>query len=175
MLISRATRNSITEQIRRLFGGLPPRIQVAALPWRERESDLEIMLITSRDTGRWVLPKGWPEADEQLFESAAREAAEEAGVFGAMDHVEAGRYFYGKARDSGMERRCEVRVFPMQVDHAADEWPEKDERHREWFPAVTASRLVRERDLGELIVQFNAMRHKTVEAPRARTDAQGTP
>ncbi|MFU0506590.1 NUDIX hydrolase [Pseudaminobacter sp. NGMCC 1.201702] len=161
MLISHATRNCITEQIRRLFGGTPPRVQVAALPWRQREGGIEIMLITSRDTGRWVLPKGWPEAGEQLFESAAREAAEEAGISGEMAHIEAGRYFYGKVLDSGMERRCEVLVFPMEVDHAADDWPEKDERHREWFPAAEASRCVREQDLGELIAQFGASRNKT--------------
>ena len=60
------------------------RIQVAALPWREAGEDVEIMLITSRDTGRWVLPKGWPEQREKLYEAAAREASEEAGIEGSQ-------------------------------------------------------------------------------------------
>ena len=72
------------------------------------------MLITSRDTGRWVLPKGWPEGREQLADTALREAAEEAGVAGAIAASEIGRYFYGKKLPSGLERRCEVRGLPAR-------------------------------------------------------------
>jgi 8-oxo-dGTP pyrophosphatase MutT (NUDIX family) len=160
MLISHATRNRIAERVRRLFGGMPSRVQVAALPWRVHEGAIEVMLITSRDTGRWVLPKGWPEGGEQLFESAAREAAEEAGVNGTMAQLEFGRYFYGKRMPSGMERRCEVLVFPMQVGSIASKWPEQDERERKWFPVKQAARLVQEQDLGELIERFGNSRHK---------------
>ncbi|MGB3386711.1 MAG: NUDIX hydrolase [Pseudaminobacter sp.] len=160
MLLSHATRNRIAEQVRRLFGGMPSRVQVAALPWREHAGTIEVMLITSRDTGRWVLPKGWPEGGEQLFESAAREAEEEAGLTGTMAQLEFGRYFYGKRMPSGMERRCEVLVFPMKVTAAAAKWPERDERQRKWFPASHAARLVQEQDLGELIERFGNSRHK---------------
>lgn len=160
MLISHATRNSIAERVRRLFGGMPSRVQVAALPWREHDGTIQIMLITSRDTGRWVLPKGWPEGDEQLFESAAREALEEAGLTGTMDQREFGRYFYGKRMPSGMERRCEVMVFPMEVGTAADHWPEQGQRKRKWFAAGKAAGLVQEQDLGELIERFGKSRHK---------------
>lgn len=160
MLLSHATRNRIAEQVRRLFGGMPSRVQVAALPWREHAGTIEVMLITSRDTGRWVLPKGWPEGGEQLFESAAREAEEEAGVRGTMAQLEFGRYFYGKRMPSGMERRCQVLVFPMKVDAVATKWPEQDERKRKWFSAAQAARLVQEQDLGELIERFGNSRHK---------------
>ncbi|PWJ79438.1 putative NUDIX family NTP pyrophosphohydrolase [Pseudaminobacter salicylatoxidans] len=160
MLFSHSTRNRLAEQVRRLFGGMPSRVQVAALPWRERAGQIEIMLITSRDTGRWVLPKGWPEGREELFESAAREAAEEAGISGVMSRVSEGSYFYGKVLSSGMARRCEVRVFPMEVRETAADWPESHERRREWFSAARAATLVREPDLGEIIADFGQRRHK---------------
>jgi 8-oxo-dGTP pyrophosphatase MutT (NUDIX family) len=160
MLISHATRNRIAEQVRRLFGGMPSRLQVAALPWRVHAETIEVMLITSRDTGRWVLPKGWPEGGEQLFESAAREAQEEAGLTGTMARTEFGRYFYGKRMPSGMERRCEVMVFPLEVSATAAQWPEQSERKRKWFPASEAAGLVQEQDLGELIERFGKSRHK---------------
>ena len=161
MFISHVARNQIVERMRRLFGAAPCRVQVAALPWRKAANGIEIMLITSRDTGRWVLPKGWPEGDEQLFESAAREASEEAGLTGTMAQIEIGSYFYGKALPSGMERRCEVMVFPMEVLGVASKWPEKGQRDRKWFPAAKAAKLVKEQDLGEIIAQFDGNRHKS--------------
>jgi ADP-ribose pyrophosphatase YjhB (NUDIX family) len=82
MLTRPTTHSQMAERVKRLFGVAPCRLQVAALPWREGKHGLEIMLITSRDTGRWVLPKGWPEAREPLCDAAAREAGEEAGLRG---------------------------------------------------------------------------------------------
>ena len=67
-------------QWQRLFGGRSNRLQVAALPWRRSSKGVEIMLVTSRGSGRWILPKGWPEAGEALWDAAAREADEEAGI-----------------------------------------------------------------------------------------------
>lgn len=154
MLISRGTRNLITERIRRLLGGLPCRVQVAALPWRIGKNGVEILLVTSRGTGRWILPKGWPEPGEELWDSAAREAAEEAGVEGSIGHREIGSFFYNKMLQSGMEWRCQVPVFPLEVDVESKRWPEKSERARRWFPASQAANLVREADLGELIARF---------------------
>jgi 8-oxo-dGTP pyrophosphatase MutT (NUDIX family) len=154
MLISHQKRNHIAERIRRLFGGMPCRVQVAALPWRKTAQGVEVMLITSRDTGRWVLPKGWPEGQEDLYEAAAREAAEEAGLSGSVSRFEIGRYYYGKRQPSGMEARCEVLVFPMEIDQVADKWPERKKRKRKWFSPEAAATMVREPDLGELIFAF---------------------
>ncbi|SFK76524.1 8-oxo-dGTP pyrophosphatase MutT, NUDIX family [Mesorhizobium albiziae] len=153
-MVSHTTRNRITERVRRLFGGKPCRLQVAALPWRKTPTGVEVMLITSRDTGRWVLPKGWPEGSEQLFDTAAREAAEEAGIGGAIARFEIGSYFYSKVLSSGMERRCEVLVFPLEVDEVATAWPEKKQRDRKWFAPADAVSRVKEADLGELIARF---------------------
>ena len=155
-MISHSARKQLTERLRRLIGGMPCRQQVAALPWRLTEGGLEVMLVTSRGTGRWVLPKGWQEKREAPHEAAAREAGEEAGVDGAISRREIGRFYYSKELSSGMRWRCEVHVFPLEVDRIAEKWPERKKRTRQWFPAWEAAALVRERDLGELIAGFGA-------------------
>jgi 8-oxo-dGTP pyrophosphatase MutT (NUDIX family) len=154
MFISHQKRNHFAERIRRLFGAMPCRVQVAALPWRRTDQGVEVMLITSRDTGRWVIPKGWPEGQEDLYEAAAREAAEEAGLSGSVSRFEIGRYYYGKRQPSGMEARCEVLVFPMEIDQVAEKWPERKKRKRKWFSPQAAAAMVREPDLCELISSF---------------------
>ena len=132
----------------------PRRLQVAALPWRMSGKGVEILLITSRDTGRWVLPKGWPEGAEELSQAAAREAVEEAGLSGAVSRREAGRYRYSKALSSGEEIPCEVLVYPLEVEKVADKWKEKRQRRRKWVSSTEAARMVHEPDLGRLIVAF---------------------
>lgn len=117
------------------------------------------MLITSRDTGRWVLPKGWPEAREPLCEAAAREAGEEAGLRGSISHLEAGRYFYAKVLASGEEVPCEVLVFPLHVDKIADRWKEKHSRTRKWVSSSEAVRMINEPDLCQIIAYFCADPH----------------
>lgn len=154
MLVSHGTRAAITERLRRLFGGNPCRVQAAALPWRRSAAGIEVMLVTSRGTGRWVLPKGWPEGDETLADSAAREAFEEAGLRGVISPKEAGRYYYGKQRPTGMEWRCEVTVFALEVTEEAPNWPESTMRRRKWFSPAEAAELVDEADLAELVVRF---------------------
>ncbi|WP_036480086.1 NUDIX hydrolase [Nitratireductor basaltis] len=153
-------RLNIAEQLRRLFGGNPPRVQTAALPWRLRDDVVEILLITSRDTGRWVLPKGWPEGRETLAEAAAREAAEEAGVSGAVSRHETGRYIYRKKRSNGLQLRCEVAVFALQVSSVADIWPEKNERERRWVTPKEAGEMVREADLAAILCNFKGSPRK---------------
>lgn len=152
--MNEVTSNHMMERVRRLFGKSPCRLQVAALPWRPAESGVEIMLITSRDTGRWVLPKGWPETGEHLYEAAAREAGEEAGLKGSVARSEAGRYFYAKGLSSGEDIACEVLVYPLEVDRVADKWKERRERTRQWFSPIDASAAVLEPDLASLISAF---------------------
>ena len=156
MLTGPLSHNHLAERVRKLFGTVPCRLQVAALPWRTGENGVEIMLITSRDTGRWVLPKGWPEAREPLCAAAAREAGEEAGLAGAISPVEAGRYFYVKVLSSGEEVPCEVLVFPLKVDSVADQWKEKRARTRKWVGSAEAVHMVNEPDLCQIIAYFCA-------------------
>ena len=124
-----------------------------------RPSDgVEVMLVTSRDTGRWVLPKGWPEFGEQFCEAAAREAGEEAGLKGAISTHEAGRYYYSKGFAGGDSVRCEVLVYALEVDDVADKWKEKGQRKRKWFTPAKAAEMVAEPDLGEVILHSPASR-----------------
>jgi 8-oxo-dGTP pyrophosphatase MutT (NUDIX family) len=133
------------------------RLQVAALPWRETKTNgIEVMLITSRDSGRWVLPKGWPHQDEPLCEAAAREAMEEAGIEGTVSSEETGIYRYEKIVAQGEDIPCAVAVFSMKVRKAVEKWPEKRQRKRKWVPVEKAARLVQEQDLAELIAAFGA-------------------
>lgn len=162
MIVTHTTRNRWRDKLRTLFGGLPCRIQVAALPWRRTERGVEIMLVTSRGSGRWVLPKGWPERGEELFNAAAREAMEEAGLDGVVSRQEAGTFFYEKHLPSGAEWRCEVHVYPLEVDAVADKWPERKMRKRQWFSVEEASRLVTEPDLAELIARFAQNPRQTI-------------
>ncbi len=155
MILRHGTRQWLAEKLRSLFGAPPPRVQVAALPWRQGPSGPEILLVTTRETGRWVLPKGWPEGSEKLGDAAAREALEEAGVSGAIGKREIGRYYYAKRLPSGMEWRCEVLVFALEVDRVADKWPERKKRRRQWFSPSEAAALVTEPDLGELLASFS--------------------
>ncbi|MCO5062838.1 MAG: NUDIX hydrolase [Rhizobiaceae bacterium] len=143
----------IAERIRSLFGDAPCRLQVAALPWRGSVGAVEVMLITSRETGRWVLPKGWAEKGEAKWDAAAREAHEEAGLKGVVARDEAGRFVYGKIKPSGTVP-CEVVVYPLRVEKVCPTWKEKSERSRSWFSPLDAARLVREPDLAQILVGF---------------------
>jgi len=154
--MNQMSSNHLIGKILRLFGKTQCRLQVAALPWRKNDDAVEILLITSRDTGRWVLPKGWPEADEEFYDAAAREAGEEAGLSGAVSRREAGRYYYAKAMSNGEDISCEVLVYPLEVDRIADKWKEKRQRIRKWVSPTEAARMVNEPDLCKLISAFGS-------------------
>src|SRR4051794_3326365 len=99
--------------------------QFAALPLAEKEGEAMVMLVTSRETGRWVLPKGWAEKNLTGPELAAKEAFEEAGVIGEVGTKPAGSYEYEKRLPKSRTVECKVDVFPMQVDRLLDDWPER--------------------------------------------------
>jgi 8-oxo-dGTP pyrophosphatase MutT (NUDIX family) len=137
--------------------GEPIRIQYAALPHRlSRTGSLDVMLITSRDTGRWVLPKGWPMRGKTAREAAAREAYEEAGLIGQADAAALGSYHYRKRRRRGTSVLCRVDVFPHDVLAELQRWPEKRQRRRSWFSVEDAAGLVDEAELKALILAAQA-------------------
>jgi 8-oxo-dGTP pyrophosphatase MutT (NUDIX family) len=153
-VMSEVPDNQLIERVRRLFGDVPLGRQVAALPWRVGAHGPEIMMVTSRDTGRWVLPKGWVEKDEKLWRAAEREAHEEAGVKGEISREPVGRYFYAKVQQIGRAKPCEVIVYPLTITKLCDDWKEKGKRERRWFEPEEAASLVDEEDLAELIRRF---------------------
>jgi 8-oxo-dGTP pyrophosphatase MutT (NUDIX family) len=132
-----------------------PRTQYAALPFRKRDDgQVEVMLITSRESRRWVIPKGWPIKALKPSMSAAQEAFEEAGVLGPPGRKKLGAYHYDKRLRSGRTQHVRVVVFPLEVSEARDEWPEKAERERRWTSPGEAAGLVDEPDLKTLLAKF---------------------
>ncbi|SFK84521.1 NUDIX hydrolase [Shimia haliotis] len=130
----------------------PRRLQVAALCLRSRGGHREVLLVTSRDTGRWVLPKGWPIRGMDAAGSALQEAWEEAGVREAnMNTSPVGTYGYDKRLDSGLELPVEVKVFEAQVTEMLDKFPESDERTRKWVRPDDAADMVNEPELQALL------------------------
>lgn len=116
-----------------------------------------LLLITSRDTGRWVIPKGWPMRHRSLPGSAMCEAWEEAGVKGRVGRDELGRYRYDKLRGNGFAIPVEVRVFGVAASGLADRFPEVGQRERGWFDPREAAGLVAEEGLSELMLRLPAM------------------
>ena len=130
----------------------PERLQVAALPWR-RTDGLEIMLVSSRETRRWIIPKGWPMAGRRGSAAAAIEALEEAGLIGVITAAPIGEFTYLK-RFSRFSEPCRVEVYGLRVVRQRDNWPEKHERATHWLPVAEAIELVSDPALGDLIAAF---------------------
>ena len=128
--------------------------QVAALPWRKRGERIEILLITSRETQRWVIPKGWPMANLAAFNAAKREAFEEAGVDGRVRRTAIGRYTYSKRAADGSRQACLVTVYALNVLQQHRAWPERGQRRRFWFTAAEAAGKVQEATLRAIIRAF---------------------
>ena len=129
--------------------------QFAALPWRRRAAGgIEVLVITSRETRRWVLPKGWPMKDRTPSEAAAQEAYEEAGVLGETDPEPLGDYGYGKRLANGLVQDVRVAVFTMEVFVEQMAWPEQAEREKLWTSPQQAAELVDEPELKDLILAF---------------------
>lgn len=129
------------------------RQQFAALPFRDADG-LQVMLVTSRETRRWVLPKGWPIKGLKPHSVAAREALEEAGLTGKVSKEPIGSYRYTKRMRNGAALTCEVDVFPMAVEKQRRNWPEREQRTTSWFALEDAAALVDETDLRDLILAF---------------------
>ena len=128
------------------------RVQYAALPYRRRsDARTQVMLVTTRESGRWVIPKGWPKKRKSPCATAASEALEEAGVVGKVGRDSIGSYSYKKRLKSGAVVACEVRVFPLKVKRQQKSWLERGEREIQWFSRAKAAKAVRDRALGAII------------------------
>ena len=113
--------------------------QSCAVPFRYIDNGVEIALITSRNTGRWIVPKGTVEANMTPQASAAKEALEEAGLLGEPGTAALGEYFYTK-----FERIHRVEIFSLLVTRDLDDWDEKHFRSRVWLPSEEAEARITE-------------------------------
>jgi 8-oxo-dGTP pyrophosphatase MutT (NUDIX family) len=129
----------------------PAHVQAAALCVRPKGKRQEVLLITSRGTGRWILPKGWPMKDRSLADAAAQEAWEEAGVRGVVGAEAIGKYTARKITETGLELRCAVHVFRLDVSELVQEFPEAGQRKRKWVSPAKAATLVQEEGLRDIL------------------------
>ena len=126
--------------------------QIAALPihW-DAKGRLRVLMVTSRDTGRWVMPKGWLMDGKKPWHAAEIEALEEAGAVGYISEKSVGHYHYHKRLDRRTRLLCRVTVYPMMVEKLKRRWKERKERKRHWFAPVKAAKLVDEKELSALL------------------------
>ena len=144
------------------------RVQYGALPYRLGDDDaIKVLLVTSRETKRWIIPKGWPIKGLKPSKAAAREAYEEAGVRGRIAGRAFGHYVCERRlEDSVTTVPCQVEVFPLLVKRQSKDWPESKQRTRHWFPAVEAAELVDNDQLHNLIRELGtrkASRHNNMK------------
>ena len=136
--------------------GQRPSLQVGALCWRRTSGGLiKVVLITSRDTGRWVIPKGWPMRNRTDPQAAAREAYEEAGVKGEVADRSIGLFAYDKGLGKAGFMTCTVKVYPLEVRELLRRFPENGQRDVKWFTRDKAADRVGEPDLATLIRGFD--------------------
>jgi 8-oxo-dGTP pyrophosphatase MutT (NUDIX family) len=132
------------------------RVQYGALPYRfTPDAELEILVVTTRQTRRWIIPKGWPIKGLRPPKAAAREAFEEAGVSGRVGVRPLGSFTYDKALDEGGRlTTCEVTVYPLMVNRQNETWPEFEQRVTQWVEPSKAAAMVKEPELKALIAAF---------------------
>ncbi|WP_281825868.1 NUDIX hydrolase [Jannaschia rubra] len=146
--------------------------QIAAMPLRWKGEKVQVLMITSRDTGRWVVPKGWTMKDVKPWAAAAIEALEEAGAKGHIAREVFGTYSYDKMLDDGTAQPCRVSVYPMIVDRLKSDWKEKGQRKRKWFALTEAADLVDELELAEMLRRLSVKPRKApVAGPLLRKAA----
>lgn len=126
--------------------------QIAALPMRwKKDGSFEVLMVTSRETRRWIMPKGWTMDGKKPWHAAEIEALEEAGAVGYIGTEVIGTYTYKKRLSDGSVLKCEVDVYPMVVDHLKRNWKERRQRKRRWFSPKSAAKRVNEKKLAKLL------------------------
>ena len=139
-------------------------IQTGALPWRRLAGgELEVLLVTSRLSGRWILPKGWPMPGKTLAQAAAQEAFEEAGVKGRIDSKPLGSFRHLKSLPLG-QMEVTIVVHRLAVEKELLSWPESGQRKRCWFEAKQAASAVDSSELGSMILKLRKEKRGLAES-----------
>lgn len=163
-------KRKLRTHLRVLMGREARTVQTAALCVRPQDD--RILLLTSRDTGRWVLPKGWPMPGRTLAEAAAQEAWEEAGVIGTVADTPIGHFDTLKRLRVGFAVPARVWVHPLTVSEMSDAFPEAGQRTFAWVTAEEAAVRVEEAGLRKI---FLDLKSDTPHATLRDTDYDGTP
>jgi 8-oxo-dGTP pyrophosphatase MutT (NUDIX family) len=129
------------------------RTQFAALCYRIKNDKVQFCLVTSRRSGRWIVPKGWPMNGQTPMDAAATEAFEEAGVRGKIEPRPIGVFSYYKVHSKN-ELPCIAVVYPLKVKKVLRTWPEHKERNRKWLSRKKAAALVDDAELSQIILRF---------------------
>lgn len=136
--------------LRKALKGEPVR-QVAAIPFRIlQDGSMEVMLVTSRETQRFVVPKGWPMKGKSSRKTAAIEAEQEAGVVGKVLNEPVGVYPYWKRLETSFVR-VDVTVYLLAVTEEREDWRERNARQRAWLSPADAALLIDEPELATLV------------------------
>ena len=112
------------------------------------------MLITSRETKRWIVPKGWPLKTQR--QTIRTEAYEESGVRGRIHRKPLGSFTYKKRLPSRKRVSVALKVFPLAVKKQLKKWPERKQRKTRWFSIEEAAKRCSEPALGELMRKLSA-------------------
>jgi 8-oxo-dGTP pyrophosphatase MutT (NUDIX family) len=129
------------------------RLQTAALPYVVDEQGVRVLLVTSRETSRWIIPKGWLERKIKPCDQAAREAFEEAGVTGTIGRKPFGSFRYGK-RLRNRTVTCAVDVYLLRVEREYEDWPERGQRLKRWLSPEAAAGMVDEAELAAMVLRL---------------------
>lgn len=132
----------------------PDMLQVAALCYRHVGDGHEILLVTSRGRGRWILPKGWPKKKISSAQTALEEAFEEAGIRGEVCENPIGTYHYEKLTKYGFTMNCMATVYEVIFTQMAADFPEKGDRDVKWFTPEAAAEAVSAPELAKLLRDF---------------------
>lgn len=146
---------------------IKPLRQYAALPYRVVDGAPQVLLITSRETKRWILPKGRPEKRLMPFEVAAAEAFEEAGVLGHITDTVFGSFSSHKRLKTGAEIPCVIKVYLLEVNQILDHWPEHHQRERTWLGLHQATLMAGEPGLIRILDEFSARWNRNARRKRA--------
>lgn len=131
------------------------RTQIAALCYRIEKTKPRILLITSRGTRQWILPKGWIIAGEQPAQTAVTEAWEEAGARGTLLTRPVGLFASIKEMDRAQDLPCVVVVYALRVASVSRRYPERSERKRKWVSRRKGASMVQNPELAKILREFD--------------------
>ncbi len=134
-------------------------VQYAALVYRMRDGKVQVLLVTSRKSQNWILPKGSPIANLKPHQTAAQEAWEEAGVKGRADKKCLGRFRFDRQGRGNRRQLCVGLVYPLQAKKLARNFPEAGQRQRKWLSPKKAARRIANPELSEIVRSFDPRNH----------------